>query len=112
MRFDPAGPNTATSGVVRSLWGSVIYRFGANDVRVNVGRVTTNLTAPSDGKSTLIGVNYSHYLSKSTNLYVGGGQVSNNAAAQFGLEGGSRAIPNRGRDSDTTAVGAGIRTTF
>jgi hypothetical protein len=38
--------------------------------------------------------------------------VSNNASAQFGLEGGSRAIANRGRGSDITAVGAGVRTTF
>jgi hypothetical protein len=45
-------------------------------------------------------------------LYVGACRVSNNMWAQFGLEGGSRAIPNRGRDSDTTAMGVGIRTTF
>lgn len=111
-RFDPAGPNTATSGVVKSLWGGVIYRFGTSDVRVNVGHVTTDLAAPTKGKSTLIGVNYSYYLSKTTNLYVGAGRVGNNVSAQFGLEGGSRAIPNRGRDSDTTAMGAGMRTTF
>jgi GBP family porin len=111
-RYDPAGPNTATTGVVKSLWAGVIYRFGTSDVRVNVGRVSTDVTAPSDGKSTLVGVNYSYYLSKRTNLYVGAGRVSNNVSAQFGLEGGSRAIPNRGRDSDTTAMGAGIRTTF
>lgn len=111
-RYDPAGPNTATAGVVKSLWAGVIYRFGTSDVRVNVGRVTTDVTAPTDGKSTLIGVNYSYHLSKRTNLYVGAGRVSNNVSAQFGLEGGSRAIPNRGRDSDTTAMGAGIRTTF
>lgn len=111
-RYDPAGPNTATTGVVKSLWAGVIYRFGTSDVRVNVGRVTTDVTAPTDGKSTLIGVNYSYYLSKRTNLYVGAGRVSNNVSAQFGLEGGSRAIPNRGRDSDTTATSVGIRTTF
>jgi GBP family porin len=111
-RFDPAGPNTATTGVVKSLWAGVIYRFGTSDVRVNVGRLTTDVTAPTDGKATLIGVNYSYYLSKRTNLYVGAGRVSNNVSAQFGLEGGSRAIPNRGRGSDTTAMGAGLRTTF
>lgn len=111
-RFDPAGPNTATSGVVKSLWGGVIYRFGRSDVRVNVGHVTTDVTAPTDGKSLLVGVNYSYALSKASNLYVGAGRVSNNASAQFGLEGGSRAIPNRGLGSDTTAMGAGIRTTF
>jgi GBP family porin len=111
-RYDPAGPNTATTGVVKSLWAGVIYRFGTSDVRVNVGRVTTDVTAPTDGKSTLIGVNYSYYLSKRTNLYVGAGRVSNNVSAQFGLEGGSRAIPHRGRDSDTTATSVGIRTTF
>ncbi|HSI58721.1 MAG TPA: porin [Ideonella sp.] len=111
-RFDPAGPNTATSGVVKSLWGGVIYRLGSSDVRVNVGHVTTDLTAPTKGKSTLIGVNYSYYQSKTTNLYVDAGRVSNNASSQFGLEGGSRAIPNRGLGSDTTAMGAGIRTTF
>jgi predicted porin len=111
-RFDPAGPDSATSGVVRSVWGGVIYRFGASDVRVNVGHVTTDVTVPPRGKSTLVGVNYSHALSKTTSLYFGAGRVGNNASAQFGLEGGSRAIPNRGRDSDTTAIGAGIRTTF
>ena len=111
-RLDPAGPNTATSGVVKSLWGGVIYRFASSDVRVNVGHVRTDVTAPTDGKSTLVGVNYAYNLSKRTNLYIGAGQVKNNVSAQFGLEGGSRAIPNRGRDSDTTALGAGIRTTF
>jgi hypothetical protein len=45
-------------------------------------------------------------------LYVGAGRISNNMSTQFGLEGGSRAIPNGGRDSDTTAMAAGIRTTF
>jgi GBP family porin len=111
-RFDPAGPNTATGGVVKSLWGGVIYRFGTSDVRVNVGHVTTDLAAPADGKSLLIGINYSYHLSKTTNLYAGAGRVGNNASAQFGLEGGSRAIPNRGRGSDTTALGVGIRKTF
>lgn len=111
-RFDPAGPNTATSGVVKSLWAGLIYRFGTNDLRINGGRVTTDLTTPTAGKSMLFGINYSHYLSKSTNLYLGAGRVSNNVSAQFGLEGGSRAIPNRGRDSDTTAFSAGMRTIF
>lgn len=111
-RFDPAGSNSTTSGVVKSLWGGLIYRFGTNDLRINIGRVTTDLTAPTDGKSTLVGINYSHYLSKTTNLYLGAGRVSNNMSAQFGLEGGSRAIPNRGRDSDTTAFGAGMRVIF
>lgn len=111
-RFDPAGPNTATSGVVKSLWSGVIYRFGISDVRFNLGHMTTDVTVPLKGKSMLIGVNYSYHLSKTTNLYVGAGRVSNNVSAQFGLEGGSRAIPNRGRGSDTTAVGAGIRTLF
>lgn len=111
-RWDPAGPNTATAGVVKSAWAGVMYRFGASDVRVNLGRVSTDLTGPTDGKSTLFGVNYSYYLSKRTNLYAGAGRVSNNVSAQFGLEGGSRAIPNRGRDSDTTAIATGIRTSF
>lgn len=111
-RFDPAGPNTGTSGTVKSVWGGVIYRFGASDVRVNVGRMTTAVAAPTQGKSTLVGVNYAYYLSKTTNLYAGAGRVNNNVSAQFGLEGGSRAIPNRGRDSDTTAFGAGMRMTF
>ena len=43
---------------------------------------------------------------------IGAGRVNNNASAQFGLEGGSRAIANNGRGSDTTVVGAGIRTVF
>jgi predicted porin len=90
----------------------VLVKFVLSDVRVNVGRVTTDLAAPTSGKSTLVGVNYSYYLSKRTNLYAGIGQVRNNVAAQFGLEGGSRPIPSNGRDSDTTAIGAGIRTTF
>jgi len=111
-RFDPAGPTTATNGVTKSLWASVLVKFGLSDVRVNVGRVTTDLAAPTSGKSTLVGINYSYYLSKRTHLYAGIGQVRNNVSAQFGLEGGSRAIPNNGRDSDTTVVGAGIRTTF
>lgn len=111
-RYDPAGPNTATAGVVKSLWAGAILRFGLSDVRLNVGRVTTAVSGPTEGKSTLVGLNYSYYLSKKTNLYAGVGRVGNNAAAQFALEGGSRAIPNSGRDSDTTAVGAGIRTTF
>lgn len=111
-RFDPAGPNTATSGVTKSLWASALVKFGLSDVRVNVGRVTTDLAAPTSGKSTLVGINYTYYLSKRTNLYAGIGQVRNNVSAQFGLEGGSRAIPNNGRDSDTTAATTGIRVLF
>jgi len=111
-RYDPAGPDTATAGVVKSLWGGAIVRFATSDLRINVGRVTTAVTGPTEGKSTLVGLNYSYYLSKKTNVYIGAGQVRNNVSAQFGLEGGSRAIPNNGRDSDTTVVGAGIRTTF
>ena len=111
-RYDPAGPDTATSGVTKSLWASVLVKFGSSDVRVNVGRIRTDLAAPTPARSTLVGINYSYYLSKRTNLYAGVGHVRNNVSAQFGLEGGSRAIPNNGRDSDTTAVGAGIRTTF
>ena len=90
----------------------MLVKFGSSDVRLNVGRVTTDLAASASGKSTLVGINYSYYLSKRTNLYAGIGQVRNNVSAQFGLEGGSRAIPNNGRDSDTTAIGAGVRTTF
>lgn len=111
-RYDPAGPNTATQGTLTSLWTGVILRFGVSDLRINLGRVKTDLSAPTDGRTTLIGVNYSHYLSKRTNLYVGAGRVSNNVSAQFGLEGGSRGIPNQGRGSDTTAVGIGVRHTF
>jgi len=111
-RYDPAGPNTATTGTVKSVWGGVIYRFGSSDVRVNLGRVTTDVIGPTAGKSTLFGVNYSYHLSKTTSLYAGAGRVSNNVSAQFGLEGGSRAIPNRGRDSDTTAMATGIRKSF
>ncbi len=98
--------------MTKSLWASVLVKFGSSDLRVNVGRISTDLTAPTPGRSTLVGINYSHYLSKRTNLYAGVGQVRNNVSAQFGLEGASRAIPNNGRDSDTTAMGAGIRTTF
>lgn len=112
VRFDPAGPNTATSGVIKSLWGGVIVRLPSSDLRVNVGRVTTSVAGPTQGKSLLFGVNYTYHLSKKTNVYIGAGRVNNNEAAQFGLEGGSRAILNNGRGSDTTAVVAGLRTVF
>jgi predicted porin len=111
-RFDPAGPDTATAGVVKSLWAGVLVKLPSSDLRINLGRVKTSLAGPVAGKSTLAGVNYSYYLSKRSNVYIGAGRVSNNESAQFALEGGSRAIPNNGRGSDTTAFAAGIRTTF
>ncbi len=80
-RFDPAGPSTATSGVFKSVWAGAIYRFGLSDVRINVGHMTTDLAAPTKGKATLIGVNYSYYLSKSTNLYAGVGRVRGRLAS-------------------------------
>ena len=111
-RFDPAGPNTATSGVTKSLWAGLLVKFGSSDVRVNVGRVTTAVALPTAGRSTLVGLDYSYYLSKRTNLYAGIGQARNNVSGQLGLEGASRAIPNNGRGSDTTAMSVGIRETF
>ena len=111
-RFDPAGPSTKTSGVTTSLWMGAILRFANSDLRLNLGQIRTDLKGATDGKSLLVGVNYSYQLSKRTNLYVGVGQVDNNATAQIGLEGGSRAIPNNGLGSDTTVFGTGIRMTF
>ncbi|WP_077035311.1 porin [Pelomonas sp. KK5] len=111
-RYDPAGPDTATSGATRSLWASVQVRFGQGDLRLNIGRINTAVSVPTQGRSTLVGINYNYALSKRTNLYAGVGQTRNNVSAQLGLEGASRAIPNNGRDSDTTAAGAGIRVTF
>lgn len=111
-RIDPAGPNTATGGVTRSLWGSVLVKLGSSDLRLNIGRATTDVAVSPQGETTIYGINYSYQLSKRTNLYVGVGQANNNESAQLGLEGASRPIPNHGLGSDTTAATAGMRMTF
>jgi hypothetical protein len=67
-RFDPAGPDSASSGVTRGLWASASVTFGLSEVRLNVGRIRTSLV-PSAARSTVLGLNYSYLLSKRTNLY-------------------------------------------
>jgi GBP family porin len=112
-RFDPAGPDTATSGVTTGLWAGVMVKFGLSDLRLNVGRIRTTLTGPIGARSTVVGLNYNYNLSKRSNLYAAIGRVDNNPAAQVSLEAGTRPIAaSNGRGSDPSAVTIGIRHTF
>jgi predicted porin len=112
-RFDPAGPDTAASGVTTGLWTGVRFRFGLSEVRVNAGRIRTDYASGQDARSTVFGLNYAYALSKRTSLYAGVGRVGNNAAAQVALEAGTRPIPAAGgRGSDPSAVTFGVRHAF
>ena len=87
--------------------------FLSYTVRLNVGRIRTNYAAGADAGSNVFGLNYAYALSKRTSLYAGVGRVSNNAAAQVGLEAGTRAIPaSSGKGSDPSALTLGIRHAF
>jgi predicted porin len=119
-RYDPAGPNQKTAstvlstpgGVTDGTWVTLMVPVGAHEVRFNLGRTTTQLDAPQDGKTMLYGVNYIHNLSKSTSLYAGIGKIDNNAAAAINLEAGQRTIAGNGLGSATLATTLGIRKNF
>lgn len=112
-RFDPAGPDTSSSGVTTGIWTGLLVKFGSSDVRVNIGRIKTSLSAPTSARSTMLGLNYSYYLSKRSTLYAGIGHVANNDMAQVPLEAGTRPIlASNGLGSDVSAVIVGLRHAF
>ncbi|GAB2900754.1 porin [Paralcaligenes sp. KSB-10] len=111
-RYDPAGPNTATSGTMNSVWLGLMVPVGAAQVSLTLGHIRTSLAAPEDGKTWLYGLNYLRPLSKRTSLYAGIGKASNNNHAAISLDTGQRAIFGNGLGSDVTAVMVGMRHTF
>lgn len=111
-RYDPAGPDTATSGTMNSVWLGLMIPLGADQVSFTLGNIRTSLAAPEDGKTWLYGLNYLHPLSKRTTLYAGVGRASNNDYAAKSLDAGQRAIFGNGLGSDVTAVMFGVRHIF
>lgn len=119
-RYDPAGPDKTTAstvastpaGVMTGKWISLMVPVGADEIRVNLGRIDTKLAAPQDGKTMLYGVNYIHNMSKSTSLYAGIGKIDNNAYAAINAESGQRTIAGNGLGSDALTTQVGIRRNF
>ncbi len=119
-RYDPAGPNKKTPstvlgtppGVMTGKWVALMVPLGADEIRINLGRIDTRLDAPENGKTWLYGVNYIHNMSKSTSLYAGIGKIDNNANMAINAEAGQRTIAGNGLGSDALVTTVGIRKRF
>jgi predicted porin len=112
-RFDPAGPDSATSGVTGSWWLGASVRVGVGDVRLTAGRLRTDLPTGEDPSGTMFGATYNHPLSRRTFLYATLGSMDNNDAGRFVLEASSRAVALPiSAGADTRGIAAGIRHTF
>lgn len=113
VRFDPAGPDTATAGVFDSWWLAALVKVGAGDVRLTGGQLKTRLAAGATARGTMIALAYSHPLSKRTSLYATVGTMNNNDRGSFVLEASSRAIALPvSAGTDTRGLAVGIRHTF
>lgn len=112
-RWDPAGPDTATMGVLTSWWLGASYKAGASEFRAQAGRLRRSSPALVQPRATLFGISYLYSLSRRTTLYATYGQMNNNEAAGFRLEASSRqvALPVSG-GMDTRAIALGITHRF
>lgn len=111
-RYDPVGPNTATSGTMDGIWLGFMVPVGAAQISLTLGHIRTSLDASDDGKTWLYGLNYLYSVSKRTSFYAGVGRASNNDHAAKSLDTGQRAIFGNGLGSDVTAAMVGMRHTF
>jgi predicted porin len=112
-RQDPAGPNTATTGVRNSWWLGASVKLGGGEIRLNGGRLSTAISAGTNPKATLMAASYTYPLSRRTSLYGSFGRMDNNSAARFALESSSRtvALPVAA-GADTTGLVLGVRHNF
>lgn len=113
VEFDPAGPNTGTAGEQQGWWIGALTKVGAGEVRLNGGRLRTQVTAGPRPQATLLGASYNQPLSRRTNVYVAVGSMDNNQAGQFALESSSRQVAAPlSAGADTKAVTLGVRHVF
>lgn len=112
-RFNPAGPDTATSGTTTSWWLGGLAKVGAGEIRLSGGRLRMSLPAGASGRGTLFGASYTHPLSRRTSLYATLGSMENDGAGRFVLEASSRtvALPVSA-GTDTRGFAAGVRHVF
>lgn len=104
-QVDPAGANNK----VKSAWVGATVKVGANGtILAHIGQ--NDPEGPA--KSRVLGVSYTHSLSKRSNLYVSAGQVSNNASANLRLSaaGATALTPTAG--NDPRAISIGVRHNF
>jgi predicted porin len=112
-RWDPAGPDTAASGEVRSWWLGASVKSGVGEFRAQGGQLRRSSPGAIKPEATLYAVSYLHPLSKRTTLYATYGTLKNNDAANFRLEASSRtvALP-AANDVDTKGLALGITHRF
>jgi len=95
------------------MWAGVKWTMPGGYLGAEVG-MADELDAPggtvSDSDAMMIGVGYFHNLSKQSQLYVVGTQISNGDAAGYGIDAGTGSTGNFG--SDHMAVTVGMKHTF
>lgn len=112
-RFDPAGPDSASTGPTKSWWLGGLAKVGSGEIRVTGGRLRMNMAAGASARGTMFGVSYNHLLSRRTSLYATLGSMENDRAGRFALEASSRAVALPiSAGTDTRGFAAGIRHTF
>jgi predicted porin len=112
-RLDPAGPDTTTTGSRNSWWLSAMFKLPAGELRLNAGRLATDLASGTDPKATLLAASYNYPLSRNTTLYGSYGRMNNNDTARFALEASSRTVSLPvAAGADTTGLVLGMRHNF
>lgn len=112
-RWDAAGPDSVTSGVVRSWWVGSGLQLGVGEIRLQGGQLRRTSTAAVEPKATVYSASYLYPLSTRTTLYATYGRMNNNETANFKLEASSRTVALPVANGvDTGAVAIGITHRF
>lgn len=96
----------------QAAWVGASYTFGVNTVSAQVQRYRQKNAAGADREASVLGLAYTHLLSKRTTLYASVGRVSNNATSAVTLLSADVGVPAAAPGADPRALGFGIRHVF